>query len=222
VTDDSFNAPSAGLKDLRTNYTRSQLDEGDLLRDPIAQFSKWFDEAKAAAVPEPNAMTLATADASGAPSARIVLLKGIEAGGFTFFTNYESRKGHDLAANPRAALCFFWQAMERQVRIEGKIERTSRTESEAYFHSRPVSSQIGAVISHQSGEIASRDELDRKAAELTATYAGKQVPLPDYWGGYRLLPTSIEFWQGRPSRLHDRILYSRAKGGAWTVCRLAP
>ncbi len=165
-------------------------------------------------------MTLATADAGGAPSARIVLLKDLDARGFVFFTNYESRKGEELTANPRAALCFYWQQLERQVRVEGIIERTSRQESEDYFHSRPRAAQIGAWVSRQSRPLATRDDLERR--ELEARYAGQVVPLPDFWGGYRLLPQRMEFWQGRPSRLHDRILYSRTDDGRWIISRLAP
>lgn len=208
--------------ELRRDYGHGTFDESDVLPDPIAQFVKWFGEAEAAEIPEINAMTLATADASGAPSARVVLLKEINARGFSFFTNYTSRKGRDLDANPRASLCFYWQALERQVRIEGAAERTSRAESEAYFRTRPVSAQIGAWVSHQSQPIASRAELERREAELTAKFADAPVPLPDFWGGYRVVPHAIEFWQGRPSRLHDRLLYTRGSDGAWRIQRLSP
>ena len=207
---------------LRIDYTKGRLDERDAHPDPIQQFSRWFDEACAAGVPEANAMTLATADTSGRPSARVVLLKGRDARGFSFFTNYDSRKGRELATNPRAALCFYWQPLERQVRIDGTIEKTSREESEAYFRTRPLEAQIGAWVSRQSEVIASREELDRRQAELAARFAGAPVPLPDFWGGYRVVPETVEFWQGRPGRLHDRLRYERAATGAWVIRRLAP
>jgi pyridoxamine 5'-phosphate oxidase len=208
--------------DLRIDYGRGQLDEADVSADPVAQFARWFAEAQAANVPEPNAMTLATADASGAPSARIVLLKAFDARGFTFFTNYDSRKGRELEANPRAALCFFCQPLERQVRVEGTVEKVGRAESEAYFRSRPRQAQVGAWVSQQSAPLTSRAELERIEAELQARFGDGPVPLPDYWGGYRVVPAAIEFWQGRPSRLHDRLLYTRADGGGWTLRRLSP
>ena len=208
--------------DLRTDYTRGQLDEADVSPDPIEQFARWFNDARAAKVPEANAMTLATVDASGAPSARIVLLKGADARGFAFYTNYDSRKGRELAANPRAALCFFWQPLERQVRIEGTVEKVGRAESEDYFKGRPRQSQIGAWVSQQSSPITSRAELERIEAELQKRFDGGPVPLPDYWGGYRVVPTAVEFWQGRPSRLHDRLLYTPSEAGGWTIRRLSP
>lgn len=208
-------------RELRREYTRDELIEADALLDPIAQFDRWFTEALRANVAEPNAMTLATADASGAPDARIVLLKGFDAAGFTFFTNYDSRKGRELAANPRACLVFYWQALERQVRIEGAVEKVSRAESEEYFHSRPVGSQLGAWVSEQSEVIASREALDRRGAELRAKFGAGPVPLPPQWGGFRVVPAAIEFWQGRPSRLHDRLRYTRQVNG-WEIVRLAP
>ena len=214
--------PNVPAKELRREYTRAALLEQDVHPDPIQQFDRWFTDATNAAVTEANAMTLATADArTGAPSARVCLLKGFDARGFVFYTNYESRKGRDLAGNPRAALCFYWQPLERQVRIEGTVEKVSREESDAYFHSRPVGAQVGAWVSHQDAVLASRDELDRREAELREKFGDGPVPLPDYWGGYRLTPTAVEFWQGRPSRLHDRIVYVRGEAG-WRICRLSP
>jgi pyridoxamine 5'-phosphate oxidase len=192
------------------------------LPDPIDQFTRWFADAQAAGVVEPNAMTLATVDPSGAPSARIVLLKEFDRRGFVFYTNYRSRKGRHLGSNPRAALCFYWQSMERQVRVEGAAERVSRRESEAYFNSRPVAAQIGAWVSEQSSGLPSRVELERREAELVAKFGAGPVPLPEHWGGYRVVPNAVEFWQGRPSRLHDRLLYTRVEAGGWTLSRLAP
>ncbi len=208
-------------QDLRREYTKDALLESNVLPDPIAQFDRWFNDATLAGLPEANAMTLATVDTSGAPSARIVLLKGFDQRGFVFFTNYSSRKGRDLAANPRAALCFFWESLERQVRIEGTVEKTTRQESEDYFHSRPIGSQIGAWVSQQSEAIESREALDRRAEELLAKFVNTGVPLPDFWGGFRVVPHTIEFWQGRPSRLHDRLQYVR-EGDRWKIRRLCP
>jgi pyridoxamine 5'-phosphate oxidase len=208
-------------QDLRREYTKDALLESNVLPDPIAQFDRWFNDATLAGLPEANAMTLATVDTSGAPSARIVLLKGFDQRGFVFFTNYSSRKGRDLAANPRAALCFFWESLERQVRIEGTVEKTTRQESEEYFHSRPIGSQIGAWVSQQSEAIESREALDRRAEELLAKFVNTGVPLPDFWGGFRVVPHTIEFWQGRPSRLHDRLQYVR-EGDRWKIRRLCP
>ena len=214
---------SVDPRNLRVDYGLAGLTEANVAADPVEQFTRWFEEALAAKLPEPNAMTLATASSDGMPSARIVLLKGVDARGFAFFTNYASRKGRELEANPRACLCFFWQAMERQVRVEGMVERVSRAESEAYFHSRPLGSQIGAWVSRQSSPIASREVLEQRATALAGRFAGGPVPLPDFWGGYRVVPHAVEFWQGRPSRLHDRLLYSRPPdGGAWKIERLAP
>jgi pyridoxamine 5'-phosphate oxidase len=222
MADPTPNVPS---QQLRREYTRGQLLEAELDPDPIGQFERWFDEATAANVVEANAMTLATADASGMPSARVCLLKGFDASGFVFYTNYESRKGRELAANPRAAMCFYWQPFERQVRIEGTVHKVTREESDDYFHARPRNAQIGAWVSHQGRVLASREELDRREAELSKKFADGVVPLPDYWGGYRLIPSTIEFWQGRASRLHDRLEYRRDNaggGGAWTIRRLSP
>jgi pyridoxamine 5'-phosphate oxidase len=213
--------PNVPARTLRRDYSRGELLEGQALPDPIEQFRAWFDFATEAQLPEPNAMTLATATPEGMPSARVVLMKGFDARGFTFYTNYESRKGRELEANPRASLCFFWQAHERQVRIEGRVERVSRDESEAYFRSRPVSAQVGAWASNQSSALSGREALERRDAEFSARFAGGLVPLPEFWGGYRVVPTAVEFWQGRASRLHDRLLYTRA-GDRWEISRLSP
>ena len=206
---------------LRIDYARGALGEADVSPDAIEQFTAWFKDALDANVPEPTAMTLATADASGAPSARVVLLKEFGPRGFVFFTNYNSRKGRELDANPRASLAMYWHALQRQVRIDGPVEKVERGESEAYFHTRPIESQIGAWVSHQSEVLASREELDRRAAALAAKFAGGPVPLPEFWGGYRVIPQRVEFWQGRPSRLHDRLEYTRS-GQGWTIRRLSP
>lgn len=208
------------IADLRTEYKRGALDEAHADADPIKQFARWFDEARAADVAEPNAMVLATADQTGRPSARVVLLKGVDERGFVFFTNYESRKGVELAANPQAALLFFWPELERQVRIEGPVERVAERESDEYFRSRPLASRIGAWASPQSRVIASRAWLMARAAEMGLRH-GTNPSRPPFWGGYRVLPQAVEFWQGRPSRLHDRLRYTRAEGG-WMRERLAP
>jgi pyridoxamine 5'-phosphate oxidase len=210
------------LPELRKEYSQAGLSEADVDPDPIRQFRRWFDEAVAAGVPEPNAMTLATATPDGAPSARIVLLKDLSEAGFAFYTNYNGRKAREIAANPRAALVFYWLSMERQVRVEGSVEKTSPAESDAYFRTRPLGARIGARVSPQSEVLPDRAALERRIEEVTAEFADGDVPRPAWWGGYRLRPEAIEFWQGRPSRLHDRLLYRRQPTGAWQMVRLAP
>jgi pyridoxamine 5'-phosphate oxidase len=206
---------------MRREYAREALAEADVDADPVVQFGRWFEQAQQAGLLEPTAMTLATATPDGRPSARMVLLRGFDQRGFCFYTNYESRKGAELAANPRAALVLWWDKLERQVRIEGRVERTSRAESEAYFASRPPGSQLSAAASPQSRVIEDRAVLERRVAELATTLPDGRLPLPDFWGGYRLLPDLIEFWQGRPNRLHDRLRYRRG-GDTWKLERLAP
>lgn len=209
------------LADLRRDYALAGLTEKDLAKDPFRQFEKWFQEAEAAKVHEPNAMTLATASREGRPSARTVLLKGLDGRGFLFFSNYESRKGRELDANPQATLVFPWLVLERQVLIEGAVTKVAREESETYFHSRPRASQLGAWVSQQSSVIPGRALLEDSMKALETKYAGQEVPLPPHWGGWRLIPETVEFWQGRRSRLHDRLRYRRNKDG-WTIERLAP
>jgi pyridoxamine 5'-phosphate oxidase len=209
-------------RDIRIDYSLASLDESSILPDPIAQFARWFDDAVGAKVIDANAMTLATAAGDGQPSARVLLLKEFDSRGFVFFTNYTSRKGRELAANPRAAMVFYWAPLQRQVRIEGTVSQVSGHENDEYFHSRPRDAQIGAWASHQSGQVQSRAVLEARQKELENRFAGAAVPQPDFWGGYRLVPTSIEFWQGRPARLHDRICYTRGDAGSWTIRRLEP
>lgn len=210
------------IQNIRNEYHSTSLAENEANADPIKQFDKWFNEALEARQHEPTAMTLATATHDGRPSARIVLMKGFDNNGFVFYTNYLSRKGKEIAKNPLGALLFFWDSMERQVRIEGTIEKVSKEESERYFHSRPKGSQVGAIISPQSQEIPNRDMLEQKWQETETQYADKDIPKPSYWGGYILKPRMIEFWQGRPSRLHDRILYKKIDNNNWKKVRLAP
>ena len=210
------------LADIRREYASRALDEKDAHADPMQQFTLWFDEALKSQILDVNAMTLATASRKGEPSARTVLLKGTDEHGFVFYTNYDSAKGRDLADNPRASLLFFWAELERQVRINGSVTKTTRAESDQYFHSRPVESQISAASSNQSHPVAGRSQLEQRYAELAAKYKDSIVPLPDSWGGYRVKPDTIEFWQGRKSRLHDRLLYTRQADGSWTRSRLAP
>ncbi|WP_050477423.1 pyridoxamine 5'-phosphate oxidase [Herbaspirillum rhizosphaerae] len=209
------------IADLRKDYSRASLSELDVAADPIVQFSTWFDEALKAEIPEPNAMSIATVGADGKPSSRIVLLKQVDAAGFTWFTNYHSRKGREIAQHPYVALLFHWVELERQVRIEGKIEQVSAGESDAYFSSRPLLSQIGAIASEQSQPVDKRETLETQFATAETKY-GTQPVRPEHWGGYRVVPEKMEFWQGRRSRLHDRVIYTRAADGAWTRQRLQP
>jgi pyridoxamine 5'-phosphate oxidase len=210
------------LSDLRREYTLAGLKESDLDPNPLKQFDKWFQQALAAGLPEPNAMTLATATLGGKPSARIVLLKGSDERGFVFFTNYESQKGRELSANPQAALVCYWIELERQVRINGQVSCVSAEESEEYFRSRPLGSQLGAWASRQSEVVGGRKILEDRLAALTHEYQSKPIPLPPYWGGYRVAPETIEFWQGRPNRLHDRLRYTLQSNGQWLIERLSP
>jgi pyridoxamine 5'-phosphate oxidase len=207
---------------LRRDYALMSLNEGDVDADPIVQFTRWFEQALAGEIAEPNAMTVATATRDGIPSARMVLLKGFDARGFVFYTNYESQKGRELAENPVAALVFHWVELHRQVRVAGAVERVSAEESDAYFQSRPRGSRLGAWVSHQSTVLTGREEIETRLAALTAQYGEGEIPLPPYWGGYRVLPASVEFWQGRPSRLHDRLRYRRQPDGSWCIERLSP
>ncbi len=210
------------LAELRKEYSLAGLSEKGLAKDPFRQFEKWFQEAEAAKIDEPNAAILATAARDGRPSARVMLLKGVDGRGFVFFTNYDSRKGRELEANPRAALIFPWVALERQVIVEGAVSRIPGEESDAYFHSRPRASQLGAWASAQSSIISGREALEASMKALEKKYAGVEAPRPPHWGGFRLVPDTVEFWQGRRSRLHDRLRYRREGNGAWVVERLSP
>ena len=213
--------PPADLAALRRDYSLSSLKEAEVDPDPTRQFERWFADALAAQVLEPNAMTLSTASRDGVPSGRIVLLKGVDARGFAFYTDYRSRKSAELAENPLAALTFLWKEIERQVRITGSVSRVSSEESEAYFRSRPVGSRIGAWASHQSAVIPDRGDLEDRVQTVSERFANGDVPLPSHWGGFRVMPDEIEFWQGRPDRLHDRIRY-RHEATAWVIERLSP
>ncbi len=210
------------LADMRKDYGLAGLMEKDLAKNPFRQFEKWFAEAEAAKIPEPNAMTLATAGRDGRPSARTVLLKSVDGRGFVFYTNYESGKGRELADNAHAALVFPWITMERQVIVEGAVTKVSREEADAYFHSRPRASQLGAWASPQSTVLAGRAVLEESYRVVERKYEGREVPLPPQWGGYRVVPATVEFWQGRRSRLHDRLRFRREPDGEWVVERLAP
>lgn len=209
------------IADIRMDYMLAALDEETAGTDPIAFFSKWFKEAESARITEINAMTLATADAQNRPHARIVLLKGLDDRGFVFFTNYDSAKGQHIAENPNVSLLFFWKELERQVRIDGRIEKVPAEESDIYFHSRPEGSRLGAWASPQSREIPHRNILELNYAKYEAEFSGISIPRPEHWGGYIVIPERIEFWQGRSSRMHDRILFKR-DGAAWNRSRLAP
>lgn len=212
---------SQQISQLRRDYVSQLFDKTHVASDPFDQFKIWFEEAMNAEQPDVEAMTLSTSTSDGRISGRVVLLKGFDSHGFVFFTNYESRKSRELEANPQAALTFYWHTLNRQVRIEGMIEKASRQESEEYFRTRPRGSQIGAWASPQSDEIVSREELEERVAKVAAKYGDGEIPCPPFWGGWRLQPDQIEFWQGRESRLHDRIVYKK-QNGAWQIVRLAP
>jgi pyridoxamine 5'-phosphate oxidase len=210
------------VADLRKDYTLQGLSETDIDPNPFIQFRKWFDQACSAKLPEPNAMTLATATPDGKPSARMVLLKDFDARGFVFFTNYNSQKGQELAENPQAAIVFWWAELERQVRISGHVEKVSENESDKYFYSRPFNSRLGAWVSNQSDIISSREILEQSMEELQKKYQNQDVKRPPHWGGLRVIPMEIEFWQGRPSRLHDRLRYTCTDNNTWKIERLSP
>ena len=209
------------IADLRREYARARLDEANISPDPMIEFARWFAEATVTEVVEPNAMALATATRKGIPSVRIVLLKGYDERGFVFFTDYRSQKGAELQENPHAALAIYWAELERQVRITGTVSVVSREDSETYFHSRPRPSRLSTWVSHQSQVIAGRTVLDQREREVREQFPD-HVPLPPHWGGFRVCPETVEFWQGRPSRLHDRLRYVRAGGNGWRVERLSP
>jgi pyridoxamine 5'-phosphate oxidase len=213
---------NSSIADLRKDYALQALNEAEAHPDPFQQFQTWFDQAIAAQLHEPNAMTLATATPSGMPSARIVLLKGFDPRGFVLYTNYNSRKGQELDANPQAVLVFWWAELERQVRIEGRVEKVADSEADDYFQSRPRGSRLGAWTSNQSQVISDREVLEQRLQALSAQYQDQEIPRPPHWGGYRVVPSAIEFWQGRPSRLHDRLRYRQGEDGQWLIERLAP
>lgn len=211
------------IADIRKDYKLKELTEASVAADPVTQFGRWWEEAMASQIDEVNAMTLATVSAQGLPEARIILLKGFDTRGFVFYTNYDSHKGEDLVAHPHACLVFFWKELERQVRVTGPVEKVSPADSDNYFHSRPHGSQLGAWASPQSQVIASREVLDKNLDEYTHRFSGSGIPRPPHWGGYRVSPQAVEFWQGRPSRLHDRLLYTQNEtANAWSIARLAP
>ncbi len=210
------------LADLRKDYSMAGLSEKDLARDPFRQFDKWFGEAVAAKIDEPNAMVLSTADRTGRPASRTVLLRAVDGRGFVFYTHYEGRKGRELEVNPRASIVFPWFAIERQVIVEGPVAKVPAEQSDAYFASRPRPNQLSAWVAQQSSIITGREALEQGMKAVEAQFSGRNVPRPPHWGGYRLDPETVEFWQGRRSRLHDRLRYRRVKGGEWTVERLAP
>ena len=209
------------IANIRCEYSLKGLHESDLDRNPLNQFNKWFDEVLKSELSEPNAMLLSTVS-NGRPTGRIVLLKGVDESGFSFYTNYESKKGKEIGENPQVAITFFWKELERQVRIEGKIEKTSSKDSDNYFAIRPRGSQIGAWVSHQSEAIENREFLEKKQKDFEAKFEGQTVARPPHWGGYRVIPDYIEFWQGRPSRLHDRLAYTLSEGNIWKIERLSP
>jgi pyridoxamine 5'-phosphate oxidase len=217
-----MDTPPIDIAGLRFDYGARGLRRADLDPDPIRQFTLWFTDAANAGIRDANAMSLATATSEGEPFVRIVLLKGFDERGFVFFTNYSSEKGKQLEANPRASLAFFWVQLERQIRITGSVERTSREDSDHYFHSRPRGSQLSAWASRQSEVVDSRQILDAKLAKMTERYGDGNIPLPPHWGGYRVKPNVIEFWQGRQNRMHDRFRYTRQESGEWHIDRLAP
>ncbi|WYL96676.1 MAG: pyridoxamine 5'-phosphate oxidase [Gloeotrichia echinulata IR180] len=210
------------IADLRKDYSLEGLNETDVNNNPFIQFTKWFQQALAAQLPEPNAMTIATATPDGKPAARMVLLKDFDERGFVFFTNYNSRKGQELAENPQAALVFWWVELERQVRISGRVEKISENESDKYYDSRPENSRLGAWVSNQSEVIENREVLEQRWQDFQRRYDNQDIPRPPHWGGLRVIPAEIEFWQGRPSRLHDRLLYTRLDHGSWKIERLSP
>ena len=209
------------IANIRCEYSLKGLHESDLDPNPVNQFNKWFEEVLKSELSEPNAMLLSTVS-DGRPAGRIVLLKGVDQDGFSFYTNYESKKGKDIENNPQVGLTFFWKELERQIRIEGRIEKTSAQDSDDYFAIRPRGSQIGAWVSHQSEAIESRDFLEQKQRDFEARFEGQPVARPPHWGGYRVIPDYVEFWQGRPSRLHDRLAYSLTDGHVWKIDRLSP